>query len=78
MPGSITANWRIRSAASLPKCRLPYTQRELLKLAKRYDTRADRVGRGLYCPMIGETPEWAFWVILALLALMMLLPTIKR
>jgi hypothetical protein len=28
--------------------------------------------------MIGETPEWAFWAILGLLALMMLLPTIKR
>jgi hypothetical protein len=27
------------------KCRLPYTQKELLKLAKRYDTRADRIGR---------------------------------
>jgi hypothetical protein len=28
--------------------------------------------------LIGETPEWAFWAILGLLALMMLLPTIKR
>jgi hypothetical protein len=28
------------------KCRLPYTQRELLDLARRYDTRADRIGRG--------------------------------
>ena len=25
-------------------CRLPYTQRELLDLARRYDTRADRCG----------------------------------
>jgi hypothetical protein len=28
------------------KCRLPYTQKELLDLARRYDTRADRIGRG--------------------------------
>jgi hypothetical protein len=28
--------------------------------------------------VIGETPEWAFWAILGLLALMMLPPTIKR
>ena len=28
------------------KCRLPYTQIELLDLARRYDTRADRIGRG--------------------------------
>jgi MFS family permease len=27
------------------KCRLPYTQRELLDLARRYDTRADHIGR---------------------------------
>ena len=27
------------------KCRLPYTQKELLDLARRYDTRADRIGR---------------------------------
>jgi hypothetical protein len=28
------------------KCRLPYTQKELLDLARRYGTRADRIGRG--------------------------------
>jgi len=28
--------------------------------------------------MIGEPPEWAFWVMVGLLALVMLLPTIKR
>jgi hypothetical protein len=27
------------------KCRLPYTQKELLDLARRYDTRADHIGR---------------------------------
>ena len=32
------AHW-LRGIAA--KCRLPYTQKELLKLAKRYDTRAD-------------------------------------
>ena len=28
------------------KCRLPYTQKQLLDLAWRYDARADRVSRG--------------------------------
>jgi len=42
MPGSITASW-LRGIAA--KCRLPYTQKELLDLARRYDTRADRIGR---------------------------------
>jgi hypothetical protein len=37
------AHW-LRGIAT--KCRLPYTQKELLKLAKRYDTRADWIGRG--------------------------------
>ena len=36
------AHW-LRGVAA--KCRLPYTQKELLKLAKRYDTIADRIGR---------------------------------
>ena len=27
------------------KCRLPYSQRELLDLARRYDARADRLSR---------------------------------
>ena len=36
--------YRLRGVAA--SCRLPYTQKELLKLAKRYDTRADRLGRG--------------------------------
>jgi hypothetical protein len=37
------AHW-LRGIAA--KCRLPYTQKELLDLARRYDTRADRIGRG--------------------------------
>jgi hypothetical protein len=37
------AHW-IRGIAA--KCRLPYTQKELLDLARRYDTRADRIDRG--------------------------------
>jgi len=28
--------------------------------------------------MIGETPEWALWAIVGLLAFMMLLPRLKR
>jgi len=28
--------------------------------------------------MIGEPPEWAFWLIVALLAFLMLLPMLKR
>jgi hypothetical protein len=36
------ANW-LRGIAA--KCRLPYTQKELLDLARRYDTRADHIGR---------------------------------
>jgi hypothetical protein len=36
------AHW-LRGIAA--KCRLPYTQKELLDLARRYDTRADRIGR---------------------------------
>jgi hypothetical protein len=35
------AHW-LRGIAA--KCRLPYTQRELLDLARRYDTRADHTG----------------------------------
>jgi hypothetical protein len=35
---------RLRSIAA--KCRLPYSQRELLDLARLYDARADRIGRG--------------------------------
>jgi hypothetical protein len=60
------------------KCRLPYTQKELLDLARRYDTRADRIDRGPCCPMIGEPPEWASWAMVGLLAFIMLLPTIKH
>jgi hypothetical protein len=44
MPGSTTASWRIGYAAIAAKCRLPNTQKELLDLARRYDTRADHVG----------------------------------
>jgi hypothetical protein len=36
------AHW-LRGIAA--KCRLPFTQKELLDLARRYDTRADRIGR---------------------------------
>jgi hypothetical protein len=36
------AHW-LRGIAA--KCWLPYTQRELLDLARRYDTRADHIGR---------------------------------
>jgi hypothetical protein len=35
------AHW-LRGVAA--NCRLPYTQKELLDLARRYDARADRVG----------------------------------
>jgi hypothetical protein len=35
---------RLRGIAA--KCRLPHTQKELLDLARCYDTRADRIGRG--------------------------------
>jgi hypothetical protein len=44
MPGGITTNslW-LRGIAA--KCRLPYSQRELLDLARRYDARADRLSR---------------------------------
>jgi hypothetical protein len=35
------AHW-LRGIAA--KCRLPYTQKELLDLARRYDTRADHIG----------------------------------
>jgi hypothetical protein len=34
---------RLRGIAA--KCRLPYTQKELLDLARQYDTRADHIGR---------------------------------
>jgi hypothetical protein len=36
------AHW-LRGIAA--KCRLPYTQRELLDLARRYDARADNLSR---------------------------------
>ena len=36
------AHW-LRGIAA--KCRLPYSQRELLDLARRYDARADRLSR---------------------------------
>jgi hypothetical protein len=36
---------RLRGIAA--KCRLPYTQKELLDLARRYDTIADRGRRGV-------------------------------
>ena len=36
------AHW-LRGIAA--KCRLPYSQRELLNLARRYDARADRLSR---------------------------------
>jgi hypothetical protein len=36
------AHW-LRGIAA--KCRLPYTQKELLDLARRYDARADRISR---------------------------------
>jgi hypothetical protein len=38
------AHW-LRGIAA--KCRLPYSQRELLDLARRYDARAERIGRGV-------------------------------
>jgi hypothetical protein len=34
---------RLRGIAA--SCRLPYTQKELLDLARRYETTADRIGR---------------------------------
>jgi hypothetical protein len=37
------AHW-LRGIAA--KCRLPYTQKELLDLARRYEIRADRISRG--------------------------------
>jgi len=37
------AHW-LRGIAA--KCRLPYSQGELLDLARRYDARADRIGCG--------------------------------
>ena len=37
------AHW-LRGIAA--KCRLPYSQRELQDLARRYDARADRLSRG--------------------------------
>jgi hypothetical protein len=40
--GSIFGHW-LRGVAA--KCRLSYTQKELLDLAQRYDTMADRIGR---------------------------------
>jgi hypothetical protein len=36
------AHW-LRGVAA--KCRLPYTQKELLALARRYDARAERLSR---------------------------------
>jgi len=36
------AHW-LRGIAA--RCRLPYTQKELLKLARRYDSSADRLSR---------------------------------
>ena len=36
------------------KCRLPYSQRKLLDLARRYDARADRLSRRASVPMRGE------------------------
>jgi len=50
------AHW-LRGVAA--KCRLPYTQKELLKLAKRYDTRADRLSR-----RVSDT-----WINLAVISL---------
>jgi|HubBroStandDraft_3_1064219.scaffolds.fasta_scaffold272227_2 hypothetical protein len=44
------AHW-LRGVAA--KCRLPYTQKELLKLAKRYDTRAN-VAVGSTAPVWGR------------------------
>ena len=69
------AHW-LRGIAA--KCRLPYSQRELLDLARRYDARADRLSPPSHRQMIGEPPEWALWVMVGLLAFVMLLPTIKR
>jgi hypothetical protein len=70
-----SAHW-LRGVAA--KCRLPYTQRELLDFARRYDARANRCDSGcVNRPMIGETPDWASWAIAGLLALMMLLPLLK-
>ena len=37
------AHW-LRGIAA--KCRLPYTQKELLELARRYESRADCISRG--------------------------------
>jgi hypothetical protein len=45
MPVSTTGNGRIDSAASPPNAGFRNTPKELLKLAKRYDTRADRLSR---------------------------------
>jgi hypothetical protein len=39
---------RLRGIAA--SCRLPYTQKELLDLARRYDTTADRIGRPVADP----------------------------
>jgi hypothetical protein len=77
MPGCTTASWRTGSAAPPQNAGLR-TRRELLDPARRYDTRADRIGRRACCLMIGARPEWAFWVILAVLVFLSLLPMLKR
>jgi hypothetical protein len=68
------AHW-IRGIAA--KCRLPYTQKELLDLARRYDTRADHIGSGPIVRLSASRPR-ALWAMVGLLAFIMLLPTIKH
>jgi hypothetical protein len=58
-------------------CVFPAPRRNLSRLAGSFDRRAthfDARGRAV----IGETPEWMLWVLVALLIVVMCLPVLKR
>ncbi len=59
----------------------PGPRRSLKRLAGSFDRRAAHFRRqslGTTWPVIGETPEWMLWALVALLTFIMLLPALKR
>jgi len=72
--GSELAHW-LRGIAA--KCRLPYFQGNR-SISPGGTTPEPIVSAAQRRSMIGEPPDWAFWVILGLLGVLMLLPVLRH
>ena len=76
MPQSITESWRSGFGTSLPNATC---QIHNMKFSVWPDVMSvERLISIGARSMFGETPEWAFWAMISLLAFVMILPALKR